>query len=79
MQTFSDVSLTQFELEKEKLMALDFVKPEKLPKEAQQLLDIVEKFKIEAHYDRLIYLSEFNYKHETSKLLNLCHVFYIHL
>ncbi|XP_052817206.1 protein virilizer homolog [Mya arenaria] len=45
LTTFKDISQTKFEQEKASLLHPDYVRPDKCPKEAQQLLDIVDRFK----------------------------------
>ncbi|XP_052231908.1 protein virilizer homolog isoform X2 [Dreissena polymorpha] len=51
---FKDVSKTSFEVERDSFMAAEFEKPARRPKEAQLLLDIVEKYQIAPHHGRWV-------------------------
>jgi len=52
LQTFPDISKTVFEHEKTRLFDPGYTRPEKRPKEAQQLIDIVAKFKTDSHHEQ---------------------------
>lgn len=65
------MSQTDFEHEKAELLQPGYVRPEKRPKEAQQLVDIVTKFKTENHFEPSVFIISYRVKVNNSLTVKL--------